>query len=61
MNGWTRLRHVSVGSGHTITALSYSKTKPSTVYILVEVQALKNRKYFEWMTWMMIVRLLLLS
>ena len=30
MNGWTRLRHVSVGSGHTITALSYSKTKPST-------------------------------
>ena len=30
MNGWTRLRHVSVGSGHTITALSYSKNKPST-------------------------------
>ena len=30
MNGWTRLRHVSVGSGKNITALSFSKKNPSS-------------------------------
>ena len=30
MNGWTRLRHVSVGSGQNITALSYSTKYPSS-------------------------------
>ena len=30
MNGWTRLRHVSVGSGQNITALSFSTKYPSS-------------------------------
>jgi len=30
MNGWTRLRHVSVGLEHTVTALSFSKRRPSS-------------------------------
>lgn len=30
MNGWERLRHVSVGNGYTVTALSFSKRQPSS-------------------------------
>jgi hypothetical protein len=30
MNGWSRLRHISVGSGHTVTAISFSKRRPSS-------------------------------
>jgi hypothetical protein len=30
MNGWSHLRHVSVGSGYTVTALSFSKRRPSS-------------------------------
>ncbi len=30
MNGWERLRHVSVGSGYTVTALSFTKRRPSS-------------------------------